>query len=126
MGHCPTARSANNADDLSFTILWSPLPLITWFFPFIGHLGIADSRGIASDFQGPYSVGDRGRMAFGPPTRALKIDINSLEGKRENPFSIPCFGAVPAARKYLKNKHMDLFAVCVLLIVNTLSTVYHK
>ena len=24
--------------------------------------GIANSRGIANDFQGPYSVGDRGRM----------------------------------------------------------------
>lgn len=66
----------DNATDneLSFTILWSPLPLITWFLPFIGHMGIADSRGVASDFQGPYAVGDQGRMAFGRPTRALKVE----------------------------------------------------
>jgi transmembrane protein 222 len=63
-------------EDLSFTILWSPLAPITWIFPFIGHTGIADSRGIASDFQGPYYVGDQGRMAFGPPTRALKINVS--------------------------------------------------
>lgn len=67
-------------EDLSFTILWSPLPPITWIIPFIGHTGIANSHGVASDFQGPYFVGDQGRMAFGNPTRALKIDIGKLPG----------------------------------------------
>jgi transmembrane protein 222 len=65
---------SDNNDDLAYTILWSPLPPITWILPFIGHVGIADSRGIASDFQGPYSVGDVGSMAFGAPTRALRIE----------------------------------------------------
>ena len=54
--------SAENLHPLAFTILWSPLPPITCILPFIGHMGIANSRGIANDFQGPYSVGDRGRM----------------------------------------------------------------
>ena len=70
-------------EDLSFTILWSPLPPITWLIPFIGHVGIADSNGVASDFRGPYFVGDDGRMAFGAPTRALKIDIGDLPGGSE-------------------------------------------
>ena len=61
-------NNTNNVSDhdllhpLSFTILWSPLPPITWLIPFIGHMGIANSQGIANDFQGPYTVGDRGRM----------------------------------------------------------------
>jgi len=59
--------------DLSFCILWSPLWPITLFLPFIGHTGIADSRGIAHDFEGSYYVGTDGRMAFGPPTRYLKV-----------------------------------------------------
>eukprot|EP00581_Thalassiosira_minuscula_P019037 CAMPEP_0183726344 /NCGR_PEP_ID=MMETSP0737-20130205/23066_1 /TAXON_ID=385413 /ORGANISM="Thalassiosira miniscula, Strain CCMP1093" /LENGTH=177 /DNA_ID=CAMNT_0025957663 /DNA_START=11 /DNA_END=544 /DNA_ORIENTATION=- len=67
-------------DPLAFTILWSPLPPITWILPFIGHMGIATSKGVACDFQGPYAVGDRGRMAFGRPTRALRIDASSLPG----------------------------------------------
>ena len=54
--------SAENLHPLAFTILWSPLPPITCILPFIGHMGIANSRGIANDFQGPYSVGDMGRM----------------------------------------------------------------
>ena len=70
-------------NDIAFNILWSPLPFISWFGPFIGHLGIADSRGIASDFQGLYYVWDDGRMAFGNPTRALKMDISDLPGKNK-------------------------------------------
>ena len=73
---------ATQGADLSYSILWSPLPVITWIIPFIGHLGIADSNGIASDFQGPYYVGDRGRMAFGAPTRALKINIRDIPGEK--------------------------------------------
>ena len=60
-------------DPLAYCIVWSPLPPITWLIPVIGHLGITDSRGIASDFRGPYYVGDDGRMAFGAPTRALCV-----------------------------------------------------
>ena len=67
MGHHPAA-------DLSYSIVWSPLPPITWIFPVIGHMGIADSNGVASDFRGPYFVGDDGRLAFGPATRVLKIE----------------------------------------------------
>lgn len=43
-------------------------------------LGIADSRGVACDFQGPYCVGDQGYMAFGAPTRALKMSVSKLRG----------------------------------------------
>jgi len=75
-------------EDLAFAILWSPLPLITWFIPFIGHLGIADSNGVASDFQGPYFVGDRGRMAFGEPTRALQIKIQDIPGNYTSVFTV--------------------------------------
>ena len=49
-----------------------------------GHMGIGTSEGIVCDFQGPYYVSDRGRsMAFGNPTRALKVDISSLDGGSE-------------------------------------------
>uniref|UniRef100_A0A7S1BJ49 Transmembrane protein 222 n=1 Tax=Corethron hystrix TaxID=216773 RepID=A0A7S1BJ49_9STRA len=57
-----------------YSIVWSPLHPITCLFPFIGHTGITDSRGVASDFQGTYSVGDRGRMAFGRATRFFPLD----------------------------------------------------
>uniref|UniRef100_A0A1X7T0A1 Transmembrane protein 222 n=1 Tax=Amphimedon queenslandica TaxID=400682 RepID=A0A1X7T0A1_AMPQE len=39
-----------------YSIVWTPLPIITWFFPFIGHMGICTSAGIIRDFAGPYYV----------------------------------------------------------------------
>lgn len=72
-------RSVATAADISYCIVWSPLPPITWIIPFIGHTGIADSNGIVSDFQGPYSVGDQGQMAFGAPTRALRISVRGAD-----------------------------------------------
>eukprot|EP00536_Pseudo-nitzschia_multiseries_P003943 jgi/Psemu1/253076/estExt_Genewise1Plus.C_630039 len=78
------SSSSPNDHDFSFTILWSPIHPITAIFPFIGHMGIADSRGHAHDFQGPYYVGTDGsrpipRMAFGRPTRYLKMTTSTGE-----------------------------------------------
>jgi hypothetical protein len=56
-----------------FCLVWSPLPVITWILPFIGHTGICDSDGIIWDFAGPYTIG-RERMAFGAPTRYLPLN----------------------------------------------------
>ena len=56
-----------------YCIVWSPLPLITWFIPFIGHTGICDSEGIIFDFAGPYTIG-RDSMAFGEPTRYIQLN----------------------------------------------------
>ena len=56
-----------------YCICWSPLPPITWCFPFIGHTGIANSQGVIYDFAGPYTIGKQ-HMAFGPPTRYIQLD----------------------------------------------------
>ncbi|KAK3104883.1 hypothetical protein FSP39_012347 [Pinctada imbricata] len=37
-------------------IVWTPIPCLTWLFPFIGHMGIATSIGVIRDFAGPYYV----------------------------------------------------------------------
>lgn len=77
-----------------YCIVWSPLPPISWIFPFIGHTGIADSKGseylsspvkgdrqnhsrwqnptnstdiltgVIFDFAGPFTI-NRGNFAFG-------------------------------------------------------------
>ncbi|CAG7730001.1 unnamed protein product [Allacma fusca] len=56
-----------------YCIVWTPIPLLTWFFPFIGHMGICYSTGVIRDFAGPYYVSED-NMAFGNPTRYLKLD----------------------------------------------------
>ena len=63
-------------DRYPFSLVWGPLPLITWLIPFIGHMGICDSEGRVHDFAGPYTIGlDRFMV---PVTRILPIDVSSL------------------------------------------------
>mmetsp|Transcript_27586 Transcript_27586/g.46654 ORF Transcript_27586/g.46654 Transcript_27586/m.46654 type:complete len:166 (+) Transcript_27586:3190-3687(+) len=62
-----------------YCITWSPIPLITWLLPFIGHTGIADSNGVIYDFAGPYTIGV-GKMAFGSPTRYMQLNPNMVSG----------------------------------------------
>lgn len=35
-----------SSDKYPYCIVWSPLPVITWFLPFIGHTGIGNSEGV--------------------------------------------------------------------------------
>lgn len=37
-------------------VVYQPFPPLTWLFPLIGHMGIADSQGRVHDFQGPYTI----------------------------------------------------------------------
>uniref|UniRef100_A0A8C0L9S2 Transmembrane protein 222 n=1 Tax=Canis lupus dingo TaxID=286419 RepID=A0A8C0L9S2_CANLU len=42
-----------------YCVVWTPIPVLTWFFPIIGHMGICTSTGVIRDFAGPYFVSDR-------------------------------------------------------------------
>ena len=59
-----------------YCIVWTPLPLITALFPFIGHTGICASDGVIHDFSGSYSV-TVDDMAFGNPTKYLELQVEN-------------------------------------------------
>ncbi len=63
-----------------FCVVWTPLPLITWLLPFIGHMGICTSEGVIRDFAGPYFVSEDD-MAFGWPTRYMIMDPGKAQGE---------------------------------------------
>ncbi|XP_010271537.1 PREDICTED: protein RTE1-HOMOLOG [Nelumbo nucifera] len=56
-----------------FCIVWTPLPLISWFIPFIGHIGICREDGVILDFAGPNFV-CVDHFAFGAVARYLQIN----------------------------------------------------
>eukprot|EP00095_Tigriopus_kingsejongensis_P003754 maker-scaffold911_size81771-snap-gene-0.25 protein:Tk03754 transcript:maker-scaffold911_size81771-snap-gene-0.25-mRNA-1 annotation:"predicted protein" len=62
-----------------YCIVWTPLPLISWFLPFIGHMGIGTSSGVIRDFAGPYFVSED-NMAFGHPTRYWSLNPSRVQG----------------------------------------------
>ena len=57
-----------------FCIVWCPIPLITWLIPWIGHTGIATSKGIIHDFAGSYfiSIDD---FAFGSTHKYCQLEV---------------------------------------------------
>ena len=63
------------------SIVWTPIPCLTWLFPFIGHMGIATTEGIIRDFAGPYYV-STDNMAFGAPTKYWTLDPSRANGDR--------------------------------------------
>ncbi len=61
-------------------IVWTPIPIITWLLPFIGHVGICTSEGIVHDFAGSYSIGID-EFAFGPPYKFVRLDADEAKGE---------------------------------------------
>ena len=39
-----------------YSVVFQPLPPLTWLLPLIGHMGVCDSEGRVHDFQGPYTI----------------------------------------------------------------------
>lgn len=66
-------------DRYPFCVVWTPIPLLTWIFPFIGHMGIGLSSGIIRDFAGPYTVSED-NMAFGRPTKYWQLTPSKANG----------------------------------------------
>ncbi|XP_076169309.1 transmembrane protein 222 [Ptiloglossa arizonensis] len=62
-----------------FCIVWTPLPIITYFLPFIGHMGIATSNGVIRDFAGSYHVSED-NMSFGKPTKYWQLNYTKAKG----------------------------------------------
>ncbi|KAJ4714291.1 Protein REVERSION-TO-ETHYLENE SENSITIVITY1 [Melia azedarach] len=54
-------------------IVWSPLPVISWLVPFIGHIGICREDGVILDFAGPNFV-CVDSFAFGSATCYIQVN----------------------------------------------------
>jgi len=60
-------------DRYPYCLVWTPIPILTWLLPFVGHLGIGLSSGVIRDFAGPYFVSED-NFAFGKPTKYWQLD----------------------------------------------------
>ena len=62
-----TSSCATAGSYPSFSIVWVPIPMLTFFLPFIGHVGVCSSNGTSFDMGG---LGvNEGELMFGNPTR---------------------------------------------------------
>lgn len=65
-------------DKYPYCIVWTTLPLLSWIFPFIGHVGICDSEGVIFDFAGSYNI-NRGSLIFGNVMKYFQLDIGKFK-----------------------------------------------
>lgn len=54
-------------------LVWTPLPVVSWLAPFIGHVGICREDGTILDFSGSNFV-NVDDFAFGAVARYLQLD----------------------------------------------------
>lgn len=54
-------------------LVWTPLPVVSWLAPFIGHVGICREDGSILDFSGSNLV-NVDNFAFGAVARYLQLD----------------------------------------------------
>lgn len=81
-------------------IVWTPLPVISWFIPFIGHMGICREDGVILDFAGPNFV-CVDNFTFGAVARYIqlskeKVHIECLFLNVRSHFFFNCCNHQPA------------------------------
>ncbi|KAM8869544.1 transmembrane protein 222-like isoform 2-T2 [Spinachia spinachia] len=77
--HGDFSKLDQKASRYPYCIVWTPIPILSWVLPFIGHMGICTSSGIIRDFAGSYFVSED-NMGFGRPTKYWKLDVDKVCG----------------------------------------------
>ncbi|XP_037970706.1 transmembrane protein 222 isoform X2 [Plutella xylostella] len=90
-----------------FCIVWTPIPVLTWIFPFLGHMGICMSNGVIRDFAGPYFVSED-LMAFGNPTKYWQLSAHKASGGVDGWNS----AVYEASQIYKKRMHILFYDNC--------------
>ncbi|KAI7731112.1 hypothetical protein M8C21_011348 [Ambrosia artemisiifolia] len=69
-------------------IVWTPLPVVSWLLPFVGHMGIAREDGVILDFAGPNFV-CVDNFTFGSVARYVQINKEKFSmNKSEEEYSL--------------------------------------
>lgn len=73
-------------DFLPMSIVWCPIPMLTWMCPIIGHLGIVTSDGVIHDFVGPYTINkSRTQLGFGRATKYVPVEVSEFRSVSDDP-----------------------------------------
>lgn len=71
-------------------LVWTPLPVVSWLAPFIGHVGICKEDGSIIDFSGSnlLNVDD---FAYGSVARYIQLDREKVGFYDSSPNDFPLF-----------------------------------
>lgn len=54
-------------------LVWTPLPVVSWLAPFVGHVGICREDGTVVDFSGSNMI-NVGNLSYGAVARYYQLD----------------------------------------------------
>ncbi|KZV51465.1 hypothetical protein F511_06933 [Dorcoceras hygrometricum] len=118
-------------------IVWTPLPVVSWLAPFIGHVGICREDGTIFDFSGSNLV-NLGNFAFGYAARYLQLDrkqccfpVNFVEHTCKHRHQHSEYGtaitwddAIQSCTRHFEHKSYNLFTCnCHSFVANCLNRV---
>lgn len=106
---------------LTNAIVWTPIPLLTWLIPIIGHAGIVNSKGTIYDFGGDFYV-SVDNFSFGSPTKACRLDPSQIaEGDEAWDNAIE-----EISRDYRRKRHSLFSSNCHQYIACILNKVHYE
>lgn len=100
-------------DRYPFAIVWTPLPIISWFFPIIGHTGITNSHGVIYDFGGSHYIAVD-NFTFGRPTKLTILDPSKARRNWDEAIQ-------SSARRFQEKSHNIVSQNCHSHVADTLN-----
>ncbi|CAL8996111.1 unnamed protein product, partial [Prunus brigantina] len=120
-------------------LVWTPLPIVSWLAPFIGHVGICREDGAILDFAGSNFV-NADDFAFGAVARYLQLDRTQCcfaanlgghtckSGYKHAEFgtAITWDDALQSSSRYFEHKTYNLFTCnCHSFVANCLNRIFY-
>lgn len=114
-----------DSDRWPYCIVWTPLPVVTWFVPIIGHTGIANSKGIIYDFSDDYNV-SVDNFSFGKPTKYYQFQPESMSHYGNSPEERWDKAIQETSDYYSRTRHSLFFNNCHQYIAGVLNKVRYS
>ena len=77
----PSNKEINTeTSEFPYCVVWTPIPILTYLFPSIGHCGICDSNGKIHEYGGSFYFGND-YVSFGKPTKYFRLELSNEEKK---------------------------------------------
>lgn len=105
----PSGAIEIEQDRYPFCLVWTPLPVVSWFLPLIGHTGISNSNGIIYDFSDDYHVA-ADNFAFGSPTKYYQFEPSDIP--HANKAAAWDGAIVELSDQYARTRHTLCFNNC--------------
>lgn len=108
-------------DKWPYCIVWTSLPIVTWFIPIIGHTGVANSKGVIYDFSDDFNV-SIDNFSFGTPTKYYQYHPDRI------PNGAPAWDKAiqETSDYYSRTRHSLFFNNCHQYIAGVLNKVKYE